>query len=219
MDWAGADDLATARHEMVKHQLVRRGVRDSRVLKVMETVRRDYFVPQEIRDLSYSDQALTIDCSQTISQPYIVALMSEALELTGDEAVLEIGTGSGYQAAILCELTRWVVSVERHAELSARAAAALKTLGYENCSLVVGDGTYGWAELAPYDRIIVTAAAQRMPHAVFEQLREGGILVIPIGPADAQSLQAIRKAEGQPVVRELSPCRFVPLVGSEEPRW
>jgi protein-L-isoaspartate(D-aspartate) O-methyltransferase len=219
MDLSSYDDLADARHEMVKHQLVRRGIRDPRVLKAMETVRRDFFVPQEIRGQSYSDQALTIDCGQTISQPYIVALMSEALELTGEARVLEIGTGSGYQTAILCELARWVVSVERHAELSARAAAALKTLNYQNCSLVVGDGTYGWAELAPYDRIIVTAAAQRMPHAVFEQLREGGILVIPIGPADAQSLQVIRKVDGKPVVRELSPCRFVPLVGSEEPRW
>jgi protein-L-isoaspartate(D-aspartate) O-methyltransferase len=214
-----ADEFVSSRHEMVQHQLVRRGIRNPRVLHAMQTVRRDYFVPPEIRDQSYSDQALTIDCGQTISQPYIVALMSEALELAGDESVLEIGTGSGYQTAILCQLARWVVSIERHPELSSRAAVALKTLGYQNYTLVIGDGTYGWAELAPYDRIIITAAAQRMPQAVFEQLREGGVIVMPIGPADSQLLQAVRKTDGKPVYRELSACRFVPLVGSEEPRW
>ncbi|HEY2827038.1 MAG TPA: protein-L-isoaspartate O-methyltransferase, partial [Pirellulales bacterium] len=154
-----------------------------------------------------------------ISQPYIVALMTAALELSGGESVLEIGTGSGYQTAVLCELARWVVSVERHGELSSRAGAALKTLGCSNYTLVIGDGTYGWEELTPYDRIIVTAAAQRMPQAIFDQLREGGLLVIPLGPTESQALQAIRKVDGQPAPRELSGCRFVPLVGSEEPRW
>lgn len=214
-----ADPSAAARQRMVVEQLAHRGINDRQVLAAMAKVRRDYFVPSDERAEAYADRALTIDCGQTISQPYIVALMTEALELTGAESVLEIGTGSGYQCAVLCELARWVVSVERHAELSARAAAALKTLGYSNCTLVVGDGTYGWPEFAPYDRIIVTAAAARMPQALFDQLREGGILVIPLGPHEAQSLQAIRKVNGQPVASELSGCRFVPLVGSEEPRW
>ena len=162
---------------------------------------------------------MSIDCGQTISQPYIVALMTEALELTGSEIVLEIGTGSGYQTAVLCELARRVTSVERHAELSEQANVALKSLCYANYTLIVGDGTYGWRDDAPYDRIVVTAAAQRIPQAIFDQLKEGGILVIPLGPSEAQVLQAIRKVNGEPVATDLSGCRFVPLVGSEEPRW
>jgi len=208
-----------ARLEMVTEQLQRRGIHDSLVLAAMEKVQREFFVPSEERSDAYADRALALDHGQTISQPYIVALMTEALELTGNESLLEIGTGSGYQTAVLCELARWVVSVERHAELSSRAGAVLKTLGYSNYTLVVGDGTYGWRDNAPYDRIIVTAAAQRMPQILFDQLLEGGLLVIPIGPTESQSLQAIRKVSGDPVVRELSGCRFVPLVGSEEPRW
>jgi protein-L-isoaspartate(D-aspartate) O-methyltransferase len=204
---------------MVADQLERRGIRNPRVLAAMASVRRDFFVPPEQKPEAYADRALEIDCGQTISQPFIVALMSESLELSGSESVLEIGTGSGYQTAVLCELAHDVVSVERHAELSVRADAALKTLGYRNFTLVVGDGTYGWKEFAPYDRIIVTAAAQRIPQAMFDQLREGGILVIPLGPSEAQSLQAIRRVNGKPVSRDLSGCRFVPLVGSEEPRW
>jgi protein-L-isoaspartate(D-aspartate) O-methyltransferase len=213
------DDCKNDRQRMVAEQLQRRGIHDPRVLVAMSKVPRELFVPPDERADAYGDRALALDCDQTISQPYIVALMSEALELTGKESVLEIGTGSGYQAAILCELARWVTSVERHAELSARAAAALKTLGCRNCTLVVGDGTYGWPEAAPYDRIIVTAAAQRVPPALLEQLAEGGIVVIPIGPSEAQSLQAVRKIDGKLVSHELSGCRFVPLVGSEEPRW
>jgi protein-L-isoaspartate(D-aspartate) O-methyltransferase len=209
----------SARLQMVTEQLQGRGIRDSRVLAAMGKVRREFFVPLEERSNAYADRALALDHGQTISQPYIVALMTEALALTGEESVLEIGTGSGYQCAVLCELARWVTSMERHAELSARADAALKTLGYANYTLVVGDGTYGWREFAPYDRIIVTAAAQRLPQTLFDQLREGGLLVIPIGPSQAQSLQAIKKVNGQPAVQELSGCRFVPLVGSEEPRW
>jgi protein-L-isoaspartate(D-aspartate) O-methyltransferase len=208
-----------ARLEMVAEQLQRRGIHDSLVLAAMEKVQREFFVPSEERSDAYADRALALDHGQTISQPYIVALMTEALELTGNESLLEIGTGSGYQTAVLCELVRWVVSVERHAELSSRAGAVLRTLGYSNYRLVVGDGTYGWRDNAPYDRIIVTAAAQRMPQILFDQLLEGGLLVIPIGPTESQSLQAIRKVGGDPVVRELSGCRFVPLVGSEEPRW
>ena len=145
--------------------------------------------------------------------------MTEALELSGAESVLEIGTGSGYQTAVLCELAQSVTSVERHAGLSSRAQGALHELGYQNFTLIVDDGTYGWPERAPYERIIVTAAAQRVPQSLFSQIAEGGILVIPLGAAEAQSLQAIRKVSGQPEARELTGCRFVPLVGSEEPRW
>jgi protein-L-isoaspartate(D-aspartate) O-methyltransferase len=213
------EQLHAARLQMVADQLQRRGIKDPRVLAAMSKVPRDFFVPPDEQAEAYADRALVLDHGQTISQPYIVALMTEALELIGAESVLEIGTGSGYQTSLLCELARWVVSVERHAELSARADAALKTLGYANYTLVVGDGTYGWRELAPYDCIIVTAAAQRLPQALFDQLREGSTLVIPLGPSETQSLQAIKKMNGQPTARELSGCRFVPLVGSEEPRW
>jgi protein-L-isoaspartate(D-aspartate) O-methyltransferase len=213
-----SEQLAAARLQMVAEQIQRRGIQDSRVLTAMRKVPREVFLPPEVRAHAYADAALALDHGQTISQPYIVALMTEALELTGDEMVLEIGTGSGYQSAMLCELARWVTSVERHAEFSARADATLKMLGYANYTLVVGDGTYGWRDFAPYDRIIVTAAAQRMPQTLFDQLREGGTLIIPLGASEAQSLQAVKKVNGQPVSRELSGCRFVPLVGSEEPR-
>jgi protein-L-isoaspartate(D-aspartate) O-methyltransferase len=214
-----ADQSVAARQKMVAEQLQRRGIHDPRVLAAMAKVRRDLFVTADEQAAAYADRALSIDCGQTISQPYIVALMTAALELTGDEKVLEIGTGSGYQTAVLCELARWVTSIERHAELSERANVALKSLCYANCTLIVGDGTYGWREDAPYDRIVVTAAAQRMPQAIFEQLNAGGMLVIPLGPSEAQVLQAIRKVNGEPVATDLSGCRFVPLVGSEEPRW
>jgi protein-L-isoaspartate(D-aspartate) O-methyltransferase len=211
--------IAESRQQMVVDQLSRRGICDQRVLTAMAKVPREQFVPLEERYDAYADRALTIDCGQTISQPYIVALMTEALELQGHESVLEIGTGSGYQTAVLCELAGNVLSLERHRQLSERAENVLRSLGYRNFVLRVGDGTYGWAESAPFDRIIVTAAAQRMPQQLFDQLTEGGILVIPIGPAEAQSLQAIRKANNRPAAKELSGCRFVPLVGIEEPRW
>jgi protein-L-isoaspartate(D-aspartate) O-methyltransferase len=214
-----AAELVVVRQKMVADQLQRRGIRDPRVLAAMAKVRRDLFVPTDEQPHAYADRALNIDCGQTISQPYIVALMTESLELTGSESVLEIGTGSGYQTALLCELSRWVFSIERHAELSEHANAVLKALCYENFTLTVEDGTYGHREGAPFDRIIVTAAAQRMPQSLFEQLCEGGTLVIPLGTSESQELKAIRKINGQPVVRELSGCRFVPLVGSDEPRW
>jgi len=212
-------EFDAARRHMVEDQLQRRGLADARVLAAMGKVPRELFVPDEERAHSYADRALNIDFGQTISQPYIVAVMTEALQLSGAESVLEIGTGSGYQTAVLCELAQAVTSVERHAGLSSRAAAALEMLGYQNFTLIVDDGTYGWPERAPYERIIVTAAAQRVPQSLFGQLAEGGILVIPLGAAEAQSLQAIRKLNGQAEPRELTGCRFVPLVGSEEPRW
>ncbi len=154
-------DFAHARRQMVQRQLRRRGIGDARVLAAMGRVPREQFLPPPFRDQAYADCALAIDCGQTISQPYMVALMTEALQLSGGEKVLEIGTGSGYQAAVLAELARQVVTIERYAELSARAAAVLDELGYRNVTLLTGDGTLGWPADAPYDRILVTAAAQR----------------------------------------------------------
>ncbi len=196
--------------------LVERGIRDARVLASMDRVPREQFVPADVQALSYADRALPIDCEQTISQPYIVALMTEALQLTGREHVLEIGTGSGYQTAILAELCGAVVSIERHADLSEEAGQILSSLGYTNVTLVVGDGTQGWPEQAPYDRILVAAAAQQVPQPLADQLAEGGILVIPIGAYGGQDLQAFHKVAGQLHPQWLSGCRFVPLVGAQE---
>jgi protein-L-isoaspartate(D-aspartate) O-methyltransferase len=203
------------RHAML--QLLReRGILSTRVLAAMDRVPRERFVPRGVRHLSYADRALPIACSQTISQPYIVALMTEALQLTGGEHVLEIGTGSGYQTAILAELAASVVSLERHAELSQRAGETLAELGYQNVTLVVGDGTLGWPEQAPYDRMLVAAAAHHVPRALEQQLVEGGILVIPIGDPGGQELQALHKVGGKLEAEWLSGCRFVPLVGAQD---
>ena len=208
-------DFLRQRDEMLRKQLWDRGIRDRLVLGAMARVPRQRFVGPHLQDKAYSDQALGIGCGQTISQPYIVALMSQTLELQGGEKVLEVGTGSGYQTAILAELAAEVVSVERHAELSVAAAALLAELGYRNVTLKVGDGSLGWPDEAPYDRIIVTAAAARCPDSLFEQLQEGGILVIPVGRQDRQTLQAIRKVHGCRQWTSLSACRFVPLKGAE----
>jgi protein-L-isoaspartate(D-aspartate) O-methyltransferase len=200
---------------MVERQLRRRGIRDPRVLTAMGRVPREQFVPPPFRSEAYADCALGIDCGQTISQPYMVALMTEALQLSGGEKVLEIGTGSGYQAAVLAELVRQVLTIERYGELSARAGEVLDRLGYRNVTLLTGDGTLGWPAGAPYDRILVTAAAQRAPEPLLAQLTEGGILVVPVGSRSVQTLQAIRRlADGVEAI-ELSACRFVPLVGAE----
>ncbi len=206
--------LSDARDRMVVEQLADRGITSPAVLSAMGRVPRERFVPIEFLAEAYADRALPIDCQQTISQPYIVALMTQALELSGTETVLEIGTGSGYQTAVLAELATRVVSIERHAELSAEASRMVQALGYQNVKLIVGDGTLGWPAEAPYDRIIVTAAAAKLPEPLFSQLREGGILVIPVGTAESQALVAIRKVAGQPEITELSGCRFVPLIGA-----
>ncbi len=207
--------FSAARQEMLR-QLSERGIRSGRVLSAMARVRREHFVPLHVEHLAYADRALGIGCSQTISQPYIVALMTDALELSGEENVLEIGTGSGYQTAILAELAASVVSIERHEELSHRAKRVLSDRGYKNVTLIVGDGTAGWPERAPYDRILVAAAASHIPRALEEQLAEGGILVIPLGDNQGQLLQAFRKVDGQMQSMPLSHCRFVPLVGAQE---
>jgi protein-L-isoaspartate(D-aspartate) O-methyltransferase len=207
-------DLEAAKEQMLRKQLQRRGILDRGVLAAMAKVPRERFLAPESRHEAYADRALAIDCSQTISQPYIVGLMTQALELSGTEKVLEVGTGSGYQTAILAELAREVVTVERHPALSQRAGEVLSELGYGNVTLVTGDGTLGCADRAPFDRIIVTAAAAECPPALFEQLDEGGLLVIPLGGRDYQTLQAIRKVGGRAQAVGLSACRFVPLVGA-----
>ncbi len=210
-----ASDFEDSRQQMLDKQLQRRGIHDKKLLGAMARVPREQFVSQDLADQAYADRALAIDCGQTISQPYIVALMTQALECCGCHTVLEVGTGSGYQTAILAELAREVISIERHAELSKQAAARLSELGYQNVTLAVGDGTLGWPSRAPYDRIMVTAAAARCPAALFDQLKEGGVLVIPIGGHEYQALQAIRKVAGSPQAANLSPCRFVPLIGAQ----
>lgn len=203
------------RTQMVSEQLLDRGISDSRVLAAMNRIPRERFVPEDDRFLAYADRALPIACGQTISQPYIVAAMSEALELRGDERVLEIGTGCGYQAAVLGELAQSVITIERHPALARQAAETLSNLGYANIRVIEGDGTKGCPEAAPFDRIIVTAGTAIVPPALWEQLAEGGLLVIPVGDFESQELQAIRKIAGKPEIRSFCPCRFVPLIPNE----
>ncbi len=200
------------REDMIAYQLRARGITSRSVLEAMAAVPRHLFVLQEWRSAAYEDRALPIECEQTISQPYIVGLMTQSLELTGQERVLEIGTGSGYQAAILSRLAKEVYTIERHAALSQSAGAALRKLGCKNVHLMVGDGSRGWPAEAPFDRIIVTAAASECPPALLEQLADPGRLVIPLGPSYQQELVAIIKNEGRQWTISLCPCRFVPLV-------
>ncbi len=201
---------------MIDQHLKARGINSTRVLDAMEHVPRERFVPAELAAEAYADQALGIDCGQTISQPYIVALMSEALELSGTEHVLEIGTGSGYQTAVLAELSGDVVTVERHERLQRHAQQILHDRGHNNIRFIVADGSQGWPAESPYDRIIVTAAATQCPPVLLEQLRDGGILVGPFGPSDGQILQAIRKIDNRTYPVPLTPCRFVPLISQDE---
>lgn len=191
-----------------------RGIRDLRVLRALELVPRERFVEPEQSEIAFSDQALPIECGQTISQPFVVASMSEALAVEQGHKVLEIGTGSGYQAAILAHLADRVVSVERYRTLADRAAARLNALGFDHVKIVVGDGALGSPDDAPFDRIIVTAAAGEVPQALFDQLKEGGYLIAPIGPASGvQTLTKIRKkSAGEFEHQELMSVRFVPLV-------
>ena len=207
--------LSAAKLDMLRRQLRGRGIVDPRVLKAMGKVPREKFLPPELISEAYSDRALNIGLGQTISQPYIVSLMTEALELKGGETVLEIGTGCGYQTAVLAELVREVLSIERLAEFADQARITLDQLGYPNVTIRTGDGTLGWPERAPFSRIIVTAMAAECPPALFDQLAEGGILVIPLGGRDAQILEAIRKVDGRMQSTALSGCRFVPLIGAQ----
>jgi len=210
---SSSTDYEKEREHMVESQLARRGIKDKRVLDAMRQVPRHLFVPQDRRDLAYCDGPLPIGQGQTISQPYIVALMTELLELTGQEKVLELGTGSGYQAAILSRLVRQVYSVERHAVLAEQAEKVLAQLGYDNVFISVGDGTLGWPEHSPYEAIIVTAAAPDIPRPLVEQLADGGRLVAPVGSRWSQVLAKVKR-QGEKLAREhLTAVAFVPLVG------
>ncbi|MGH9601010.1 MAG: protein-L-isoaspartate(D-aspartate) O-methyltransferase, partial [Terriglobales bacterium] len=195
-DSAPSDPFRTRRFAMVTLQLRDRGIRDERVLAAMEGVPRHEFVPHQRVAEAYGDHPLPIGEGQTISQPYIVAAMLEALALREEDSVLEIGTGSGYQTAVLCELCRRVYSIERHASLLEKALATLTRLGYTNFELRVGDGSLGWPEAAPFDGIVVSAAVPRVPVTLFEQLREGGRLILPVGSQISQELQLVRKQSG-----------------------
>jgi protein-L-isoaspartate(D-aspartate) O-methyltransferase len=209
------DAFLIQRRSMVESQLRARGIRDERVLAAMFHVPRHEFVSGDYRDEVYEDHPIPIGEGQTISQPYIVAIMLEALALDPSDAVLEVGTGSGYQTALLSELTRQVYSVERHDSLARAAQATLSRLGYTNVEALLGDGSNGLPERAPFDAIVVSAAAPQIPAPLFEQLREGGRMVIPVGPAHAQELQLVRKHAGEPVINNLEGCRFVPLIGTD----
>jgi protein-L-isoaspartate(D-aspartate) O-methyltransferase len=202
-----------ARREMVEHQIRQRGIRSPRVLEVMASVPRHHFVSQQLLDNAYRDEPLPIGESQTISQPFMVAAMAEALSLEGSEKILEVGAGSGYQAAVLSLLAREVISVESQSKLAASARERLVRLGYSNVRIVEGDGSLGWPADAPYDAILVTAAAPAVPPPMLEQLAEGGRLVIPVGSVKDQELLRVTKIGGQATQQSLFACRFVPLLG------
>ena len=201
--------------QMVEAQLRTRGIHDSRVLDAMLRVPRHEFVPAESRMQAYEDRPLFIGEEQTISQPLIIAISLQALALTGSEAVLEVGTGSGYQTALLCSLAKQAYSVERHASLAQRAETRLAQLGFHNVKVAVGDGSQGWKEHAPYDAILVSAAAPSVPPSLVEQLADGGRMVVPVGPSNTQELLLIRKLGNAITTNTLDGCRFVPLIGAE----
>jgi protein-L-isoaspartate(D-aspartate) O-methyltransferase len=211
-----AADDAVQRVRMVETQIVARGVRDPRVLAAMRKVPRHLFVDPSQRSHAYEDHPLPIAGNQTISQPYIVALMTELLELAPGERVLEIGTGSGYQSAVLAELAKDVYSIEIVPELARSAASRLKELGYANVTVREGDGYRGWPEQAPFNAIIVTAAPERIPQPLIEQLAPGGVMVIPVG-GFFQELKVFRKsADGRVTEKDILPVRFVPMTGEAE---
>ena len=207
-----ANVYSALRQRMVESQLRSRGIADERVLAAMLRVPRHEFAPERYREQAYEDHPLPISEGQTISQPYIVASMLEALRLSPHDKVLEVGTGSGYVTALLAELAPEVISIERHASLAERARAMLAGMGYTNVRIIVGDGSRGFAELAPYDAIIVSAAAPELPRELVEQLADGGRMIIPVGSDEAQQLQLIRMLSGHPEIVSRELCRFVPLV-------
>lgn len=216
------NDFARLRHCMVDDQLRARRLTDERVLQAMEKVPRHLFVPQVQRRLAYDDGPLPIGSGQTISQPYMVARMTELLHLAPTDRVLEVGTGSGYQAAVLAELAAEVWTIERHAELAHRASDLLRELGYDNVHVITGDGSLGYSEAAPYDAIVVTAAAPAVPRTLREQLAENGRMVIPVTEGYSEDLRLIERiaaseADPEACFRELSilACTFVPLIGKE----
>lgn len=212
-----ADQHVLARQRMVTQQIARRGVRDAAVLDAMRTVPRETFLPAHLVEFAYDDMPLPIDAEQTISQPYIVALMAEALALEPDDRVLEVGTGSGYAAAVLSRIAAAVYTIERHAALAASAAAQLAALGYANVRVRHGDGTRGWPEHAPYDAIVVAAGGPAVPPELQAQLTLGGRLVIPVGetPRLQQLVRVMRTGPSTYRQEDLGRVRFVPLVGAQ----
>ena len=207
-------DLSLQRQQLIA-QLVQSGIKDARVLRALTSVPREHFVDSEQRSRAYANQALPLVLGQTISQPQMVAVMTQALRLADSQRVLEIGTGSGYQTAILSQLSAHVYSIERYALLSEQAAIRLGQLGYTNVTLQVGDGSLGWSEHAPYDRVLVTAAAPHVPMQLVAQLTLGGLLVIPIGDQHQQDLRVIRRVPWGKRERSLGACVFVPLIGAD----
>lgn len=207
--------FAWQRAQMVQEQLRKRGVNDERVLAAMGTVPREEFVVERYRADAYADHPLPIPLGQTVSQPFIVARMIEALEVKPGSKVLEVGTGTGYEAAVLAAMGAQVVSIERHAELAALARIHLEQLGYGSVKIITGDGSEGRQDDAPFQGIVVAAAVPDVPVALFEELEEDGRMVIPIGPPDLQTLFLVRKQSGRMVKTRLEDCRFVPLIGRE----
>ncbi|MCJ7565577.1 MAG: protein-L-isoaspartate(D-aspartate) O-methyltransferase [Candidatus Aminicenantes bacterium] len=205
------NDFSSLREKMVEVQIAGRGIKNAKVLDAMGKVPRHFFVPEELRDSAYADGPLPIGAGQTISQPYIVAYMTEILELGGAERVLEVGTGSGYQTAVLAEIVKDVFTIEVVSTLSQRAQDVLKSLGYVNIQFKIGDGTRGWKDFAPYDAIMVTAAPGSVPKVLQEQLQVGGRMIIPVG-VDYQELVLVRREEKTFKETRLLPVRFVPLV-------
>ena len=208
-----AVEATSRRDAMVRDQLEARGIRDSRVLAAMRRVPRESFVDEAMRERAYDDGPLPIGYGQTISQPYMVARMCELAELHGDEAVLEIGAGSGYQAAVLSQLARQIYGVELRPELGQRAQERMKTLGYSNVEIGVFDGTYGWRERAPFDAILVAAGAPEIPPLLVDQLADHGRLVIPVGPRQGQRLAIVTRNGDEFTTEWATPCSFVDLVG------
>ena len=206
-------DFKKLREQMVETQLIPRGITDERVIAAMKKVPRHLFVPEEIQHIAYDDMALSIGEGQTISQPYMVAVMTELLDLKGDEKVLEIGTGSGYQAAILAELSREVYTVERIVVLAEHAREKFRSLGYGNIQVKISNGTLGWPERQPFDRIIVTAGTPKIPEPFIEQLTVGGIVLAPVGDRSSQQLLKVRKKKDTLKEEYHTPCVFVPLIG------
>lgn len=206
-------DFPKARAKMVEEQIIERGIKDPRVIAAMKKVPRHLFVEEALQSQAYNDRPLPIGEKQTISQPYMVALMTEALEFRGNDRVLEIGSGSGYQTAILAEIAQEIFSVERIRPLAIRARKLLYDLGYFNVEIKIFDGTFGWSEKGPFDAIIVTAGSPNIPQPLYDQLSEGGRLVIPVGNSDVQDLFRITKTEKGMKKEDLGGCRFVKLIG------
>ncbi len=210
------DPFVQKRSQMVEDQIERRGIEDTLVLKAMHKIPRHLFVPDYLKEQAYVDSPLPIGEGQTISQPYIVAFMTEALQLSGGEKVLEIGTGSGYQAAVLAEIVSEVCTIEIVASLGNQAAELLKKLGYEKIHVKIGDGYRGWPEQAPFDAILVTAAPEHIPQPLVDQLKKGGRMIIPVGDLYQELILITKKSDGTIKKQSVLPVRFVPMTGEAQ---